>query len=152
MKYSLKIATIKGIQIKVHVTFWLLPVFLAFAFGTSGSGFNFAAAAGGFVFTFALFVCVVLHELGHSFAAVFFGGKVRDIVLLPVGGMARIERMPSGAPYEIIMAVAGPMVNVVILLVLLVAIIASHLIFGWRIDLEKFISMRTFREDGFISV
>jgi len=111
MRYTAKLLTAFGIPVRVHATF---PLALA-AFGAEGyfrAGWTemFTAIA----LVLVIFACVVLHELGHSLRAVRYGVIVRDIVLLPVGGMARVERIPEMPRQEIAIAVCGPAVNVVI--------------------------------------
>lgn len=111
MRYTAKILTAFGIPVRVHATFPLTLV----AFGAEGyfrAGWieMFEAIA----LVLVVFVCVVLHELGHSLRAVRYGVLVRDIVLLPIGGMARVERIPEMPRQEIAIAVCGPAVNVVI--------------------------------------
>jgi Zn-dependent protease/CBS domain-containing protein len=119
MSWSLTIVRIAGIQLRIHVTFLLLIAWLAFGYYAEGGS---AEAAGRVIFILLLFVCVVLHEFGHAFAAKAFGINTPDITLLPIGGVARLERMPEEPMQELIIAVAGPVVNVVIVLVLLVTI------------------------------
>jgi Zn-dependent protease len=100
-----------GIRVSVHWTFWLLPAFVLFAnLGTSSvlsTGMSLAVL-------FAVFGCVALHELGHAAAAKLFGIGTRDIVLYPLGGVANLERMPRNPIQEIVVALAGPAVNVAI--------------------------------------
>ncbi len=122
MSWSLPILRIAGIQLRIHVTFLLLIGWLAFGYYTEGGS---AAAAGRVFFILLLFLCVVLHEFGHAFAAKAFGINTPDITLLPIGGVARLERMPEKPGQELVIALAGPLVNVVIALGLSVAI-------GWR--------------------
>jgi Zn-dependent protease/CBS domain-containing protein len=119
MSWSLPIVRIAGIQLRIHVTFLLLIAWLAFGYYTEGGS---AAAAGRVLFILLLFLCVVLHEFGHAFAAKAFGINTPDITLLPIGGVARLERMPEEPRQELIIAVAGPAVNVVIALGLWLAI------------------------------
>lgn len=118
MSWSLPIFRIAGIQLRIHITFLLLIVWLAFGYYAQGGS---AVAASRVIFVLLLFLCVVLHEFGHAFAAKAFGINTPDITLLPIGGVARLERMPEEPVQELIIAVAGPLVNVVIALGLFVA-------------------------------
>ena len=119
MKGSYRIATVAGIEVRVHFTFLLLLAF--YAFNDYSAGGTKAAMDGG-IFILLLFLCVLLHEFGHAFAARAFGIRTPDITLLPIGGVARLERMPSSPWQELVIALAGPAVNVVIALVLAVLI------------------------------
>jgi len=107
MRWSIQIGRIFGIPIKVHITFLLLLLFVAIAGGQSSVG-NLA----GVVLVCLIFACVVLHELGHSIIAIGYGLKVRDITLLPIGGVASMEDMPEKPSQEIAIALAGPAVSV----------------------------------------
>jgi Zn-dependent protease/CBS domain-containing protein len=118
MGWSLPIFRIAGIQLRIHLTFLLLIAWLAFGYYAEGGS---PAAASRVIFILLLFVCVVLHEFGHAFAAKAFGINTPDITLLPIGGVARLQRMPEEPVQELIIAVAGPMVNVVIALGLFIA-------------------------------
>jgi len=111
MRYTLKLATFFRIPVRVHATFPLVLV----AFGLEGlvRG-GWLEALSSMLFVAMMFVCVVVHELGHSLQARRYGIVVRDIVLLPVGGMARAERIPDDPKQEIVMAVSGPAVNFII--------------------------------------
>jgi len=111
MSWSIPIFRIAGIQLRIHITFLLLVVWLGFVYYATGGS---RAAAGGVMFILLLFLCVVLHEFGHALAAKTFGINTPDITLLPIGGVARLERMPEEPKQELIIAVAGPAVNVVI--------------------------------------
>jgi Zn-dependent protease len=116
MLRSWKLGTIRGIGVHIHWTFWLLMLFYTLtsaAAGGWGAGLLTAALVA------ALFACVVAHEFGHAFAAAAFGIRTYDITLLPIGGVARLERIPEKPLHELIIAVAGPAVNVVIALLLL---------------------------------
>src|SRR6266581_8789344 len=111
MSWSLPIFRIAGIQLRIHITFLLLIAWLAFGYYAEGGS---AVALGRVLFVLLLFVCVVLHEFGHAIAAKNFGINTPDITLLPIGGVARLERMPEEPRQELLVALAGPAVNVVI--------------------------------------
>lgn len=113
MSWSFKLGRIFGIDIKVHLTFALILIWGALNYGGS------AGPLYGLIVTLALFSLVLLHELGHSLAAIGYGIPVRDITLLPIGGLARLERMPEKPLHELVVALAGPAVNVVLALILL---------------------------------
>ncbi|PYL30624.1 MAG: site-2 protease family protein [Verrucomicrobia bacterium] len=111
MSWSLPIIRIAGIQLRIHITFLLLIGWLAFGYYAQGGS---AAAVAGVLVILLLFGCVVLHEFGHAFAAKAFGINTPDITLLPIGGVARLERMPEEPVQELIIAAAGPAVNLII--------------------------------------
>ncbi|MFD1507876.1 site-2 protease family protein [Lacimonas salitolerans] len=115
MSWSFPIGTIRGTEIRIHATFFLLLAWIVAVAGMAGGA---AAAVENLVFILALFACVVLHELGHVFMARRYGIRTPDITLLPIGGLARLERMPEDPKQEIAVALAGPAVNVVIWLIL----------------------------------
>ena len=119
MGWSLPIFRIAGIQLRIHVTFLLLIAWLAFGYYSEAGS---PAALGRVIFILLLFLCVVLHEFGHAFAAKGFGINTPDITLLPIGGVARLERMPEEPHQELVIAIAGPAVNVVIALALALTI------------------------------
>ena len=123
MKGSYRIATVAGIEVRVHFTFLLLLAFYAFNDYTHD---GVKAAVSGATFLLTLFLCVLLHEFGHAFAARAFGIRTPDITLLPIGGVARLERMPASPWQELVIALAGPAVNVVIAAVI-AAVIALRL-------------------------
>jgi len=112
MKWSWRVGTIAGIELKVHATFLLLLVWVGWVHWLQGR--TIGAALNGVFFILALFACVVLHELGHALTARRYGIRTRDIVLLPIGGVARLERIPEEPIRELLVAIAGPAVNVVI--------------------------------------
>ena len=118
MSWSIPLLHVRGIAIKVHVTFVLILVWAAYYWGIE-TGAGLQGALFGVVATLLLFVCVTLHELGHAFQALKYGIKVEDITLLPIGGVARL-RVPDNARQELAIAVAGPAVNVAIAAVLIV--------------------------------
>jgi len=111
MKWSYRIARVSGIDVKIHATFLLLLAWFGWDYYQAG---GLAGAIDGIGFTLLLFLCVLLHEFGHAFAARAFGIRTPDITLLPIGGVARLERMPDKPWQELVVAVAGPAVNVLI--------------------------------------
>ncbi len=117
MSWSINLGTIKGIEIRIHITFFLIIIWAAVE-GLSQPGNGWSRAVFGVLSTCLLFVCVVLHELGHSLIAVHFGGRVRNIILLPIGGVAQMESLPDKPIHELLVAIAGPAVNFAIAAVL----------------------------------
>jgi Zn-dependent protease/CBS domain-containing protein len=111
MGWSLKIARIAGTEIRIHITFLLFLAWLGFVYYRIGGT---EAATRGLLFVILLFLCVLLHEFGHVLAARKFGIPTPDITLLPIGGVARMQRMPDKPAQEIVVALAGPAVNVLI--------------------------------------
>ncbi len=121
MSLSFRLMRVAGIDIRVHASFFLILLLGAFQwreFGPTGALF-------GMLLMILLFACVVLHELGHSLVAQYFGIPVRDIVLLPLGGVAQLERAPDKPMHELLIAAAGPLVNVAIAALLLLGTGAS---------------------------
>jgi Zn-dependent protease len=114
MRWSWRIGRLAGIGIYVHVTFLLIVLWVAF----EEYSFGARAILGALLSIVALFAIVVLHELGHALMARRFGVMTRDIILLPIGGVARLERMPRNPRQELLVALAGPAVNVVLALAL----------------------------------
>ena len=111
MSWSLNIGTIAGTAVRVHVTFLL---FLVWIFAASWVAGGPEAAWQGLIFLLLLFACVVAHEFGHIFTARAFGVSTPDVTLLPIGGVARLERIPEEPYEEFLVAIAGPLVNVAI--------------------------------------
>ncbi len=114
---SFTIGQIQGIDVKVHPTFALVLLWVVYEWGGQSGGV--AAVAFGLVLVALVFGCVVLHELGHAVMAMHFGIRVHDITLVPIGGVARIEHNPTTRSSEILIALAGPAVNVAITMALL---------------------------------
>lgn len=125
MPWSLNIGTIAGTALRLHVTFVL---FLGWLFVASWVADGPQQAWNTLAFLLLLFACVVAHEFGHIFAARAFGIATPDVTLVPIGGVARLERIPEEPRQELIVAVAGPLVNVAIA-ILLVAL-GAHLDIG----------------------
>ncbi len=117
MTWSFPIGRLFGSELRVHVTFFLLLAWIAWAGWAEGGP---QAAAANTVFVLLLFACVIAHEFGHALTARRFGIRTPDVTLLPIGGVARLERMPENPREEILVALAGPAVNVVIFLILFV--------------------------------
>ncbi|MFN2233354.1 MAG: site-2 protease family protein [Anaerolineales bacterium] len=116
MKWSWKIGNFLGIDVYLHTTFFLLIGWLALSYWFQEN--SLVAVVSGVGFILALFASVVFHEYGHALAARRFDVKTRDITLYPIGGVARLERIPEDPKQELWIAIAGPAVNVVIAVVL----------------------------------
>lgn len=115
-RWSRKLVTVAGIDVYVHGTFLLLIAFVAFSDLVAGQGV--AAMVRGTLLILAVFTTVVLHELGHALTARRFGVRTRDITLLPIGGVARLEKMPDRPTQQLLVVLAGPAVNLAIALLL----------------------------------
>lgn len=115
-RYSLNLGKPFGIKVSIHWTFSLLIAWIVFV--TVRQGLGTTQVLMHILFVLTLFVCVVLHEFGHSLTAIRLGGKVQSITLLPIGGMANITKMPEEPKKEFLVSAAGPMVNIVIALLL----------------------------------
>jgi stage IV sporulation protein FB len=122
MRWSYTIARIGGTEVKVHLTFLLLLGWLAYHMWSVAGP---AAAAGYTLFFVAFFLCIVLHEFGHITMARRFGVRTPDVILLPIGGVARLERIPEAPRQELLVALAGPAVTVAIIVVLLAIALAT---------------------------
>ena len=115
MLWSINIGTIAGTAVRIHITFLL---FLGWIFVASWYSGGSEAAWSSLAFMILLFACVLAHEFGHIFTARAFGVATPDVTLLPIGGVARLERIPEKPSEELLVALAGPAVNVVIALAL----------------------------------
>jgi Zn-dependent protease/CBS domain-containing protein len=111
VRWSFHIARIAGIDVKLHGTFILFLAWIGYAYYRVG---GVAAARDAVVLVSLIFLCVLLHEFGHALTARRYGIKTPDITLLPIGGVARLERMPDKPGQEVLVALAGPAVNIVI--------------------------------------
>lgn len=116
--WSLKLFRVRGIQLSVHASFFLLLAWVAYEGWQSGASAGAEYAWLGLVWyvatLIAFFGCVVLHEFGHSFTALHYGIGVRRILLMPIGGMAEFESIPREPSRELLITLAGPAVNFVI--------------------------------------
>jgi Zn-dependent protease/CBS domain-containing protein len=122
MQWSYRIGRIAGTDIKVHVTFLLLIAWIAWSrYQMAGP----AAALDATFFFLALFLCIVLHEFGHILMARRFGVRTPDVLLLPIGGVARLERIPDEPKQELLIAIAGPAVTLAIIVLLYPIVVLS---------------------------
>lgn len=125
MNRSLHLGTYFGIPVKVHWSFSFTLVLIGFIGFSNGMDIKGTLTLGALVMT--LFLCVVLHEYGHALTARRFGIKTRDIILSPIGGIARLEDLPERPLHEMLIAIAGPLVNIVIAFFLI-----GLLVFGFN--------------------
>lgn len=112
MKYSLSLGSIFGIKVQIHWTFLILLGWIVLSNMRAGAGMQQTIWA--VLFILAIFACVTFHEFGHALAAKRFGIVTKDITLLPIGGLARLESIPEKPKEELIVALAGPLVNILI--------------------------------------
>lgn len=123
MPWSWKLARIAGIDVYLHATFFMVIAWITLIYWNQSH--SVAAVAEGVGFILALFGCVVLHEFGHALTAARYGIRTRDITLFPIGGLARLERIPDVPLQELWVALAGPAVNAVIAILLFAWLQAS---------------------------
>src|SRR5437588_4153331 len=116
MSWSVNIGRIAGTAVRIHITFLLFLIWVWVASYVSGGT---QAAWTGLLFMVLLFLCVLAHEFGHIFVARAFGVETTDVTLLPIGGVARLARIPEEPGQEFLIAIAGPAVNVAIALILM---------------------------------
>ncbi len=127
MGTSLTLFQIRGIDVRVHWSFALILVYGAVSYAASGNTF-IGGALYGVLVILLLFLCVTLHEFGHALVAQHYGIKVPTITLLPIGGVASLERMPDKPVQELLIAIAGPLVNfaLVFLMVPILLLVAGY--------------------------
>ncbi len=127
MKWSFSIGRAFNIDVRIHATFFLLLIWVAVTDMAAGASVAETISSIGFIL--ALFACVTLHEFGHALAARRYGVTTRDVTLLPIGGIARLERMPEKPSQEFVVAIAGPLVNaaIAIILALTIAVSGTHM-------------------------
>jgi len=119
MSWSLTIGRLFGVAIRVHITFVMFLVWIGLAaFHSRGA----EAALESVVYIVLIFVCVIMHEFGHILVARRYGIETDEVTLLPIGGVASLHRMPDTPSRELAVAIAGPLVNLVIAAALVVAI------------------------------
>jgi Zn-dependent protease/CBS domain-containing protein len=130
MSWSFRLARILGTDVKVHFTFVLLLGYLYFSVRTTEGS---EAALTIVVYFLALFLCVLLHEFGHILMARRFGIRTPDVILLPIGGVARLERLPEEPKQEFLIALAGPAVTLAIAagIGLWLSATGVHLVWPW---------------------
>lgn len=124
MKWQWKLGRFAGIDVFVHATFLLLVGWVGYSHWLESQ--DWGKVLNGILFILALFLCVVLHEYGHALTARRYGIKTRDITLYPIGGMARLERMPERPVEELWVALMGPAVNLVVAAVLFVYLVSTN--------------------------
>jgi len=118
--WSWEVAEVAGIRVLVHATFLLLVAWFAVVYWAEEG--SLVRVASGIAFLLLLFGCVLLHELGHALTARRFGFPTREITLLPIGGIARLERMPDDPQQSLWITLAGPAVNIAIAATIFVAL------------------------------
>lgn len=138
--WSISLGRIAGTELRIHVTFILLILWFAISAGMSG---GVAAAIDAVAFTLTIFGCVLLHEYGHALTARRYGIRTRDITLLPIGGVASIERMPEKPHQELLVALAGPAVNIAIAVLLFA-------VFGATVDIDNSSGAIDFHKADFV--
>ncbi len=130
MRWSIAVARVAGIKVYAHVTFVIFLVWIALAGYWRG---GLPAALSSTLFMVLLFGIVVLHELGHALTARYFGIRTREIILLPIGGIARLERIPRKPIQEFWVALAGPAVNVALAGLLYLVIVFQRAAVDWQL-------------------
>jgi len=143
MKGVLKLGQVSGIKIEVHWTFTLILLWVVFLDLQSGG--NATSSLLNVVLILVLFFCVVLHELGHALTAKKFNIETQKITLLPIGGVAMLDKMPENPKQELLVALAGPAVNVVIAMMLLLVIPLKSYVGLQPEEIEQLLSLLSFQ-------
>ena len=117
MKGAFRIAKVAGIPVEVHWSFVLMIFYIIYIGQSRGMDWGTTMWLG--ILMLSIFFCVVLHEFGHALTARRFGVKTKDIILSPIGGVARLEKLPEKPIHEFYVAAAGPLVNLLIAIILL---------------------------------
>lgn len=132
---AFRLLTLAGIPIKIHWTFSLLLAWLGYVVYSEGLAYSQAMFF--FLLILGLFTCVIAHEYGHALVARRYGIPTRDIFILPIGGLARLEYLPPEPKKEMIIAIAGPLVNLLIALLLSSILWVTGEISFWK-DIRSF--------------
>ncbi|MDG1872337.1 MAG: site-2 protease family protein [Mariniblastus sp.] len=119
----LKLGRILGIDIFLHWSFFLAPAYLILAWRSEGLPWSMVVVMLGLLL--AVFTCVLIHEYGHALMARHFGVQTKDIIITPIGGLARLTRMPRRPLEELMITIAGPAVNLVIAFLLGIYLLAT---------------------------
>lgn len=146
MKANLNLGSVSGIKIKVHWTFFFLILWIVF--DELKRGGNIDSILFNVVFVLAVFFCVVMHELGHALTAKHFGINTKKITLLPIGGMASLDKIPESPKQEFLVVMAGPMVNIFIAIILAFIISVQEII---RLNISEYLDMlKSFTLENFL--
>lgn len=147
MKTRYKIGVFAGIPVYVHFTFLLLLAFFGWiSYGDSGSvGYALLMV----VYIITIFSCIVLHEYGHALTAKRFDVKTKDIIVLPIGGVARLERMPDKPWQEFLIAINGPLVNVAIAVIIMGVMSFTH---SWATVREQIFPVQAMSDSFWMNV
>jgi len=146
MKANLNLGSVSGIKIKIHWTFLFLILWIVF--DELKRGGNIDSILFNVVFVLAVFFCVVMHELGHALTAKHFGINTKKITLLPIGGMASLDKIPESPKQEFLVVMAGPMVNIFIAIILAFIISVQEII---RLNISEYLDMlKSFTLENFL--
>ena len=126
MNFSWKLGQLCGIDVYLHWSFLIVPTWVALT--TLATGAALASAVSAIIYILAVFGCVLLHELGHALMAHHYGIATRDITLLPIGGLARLEGMPQNPRQELAIALAGPSVNLAIAVAIGIGMLCGNVV------------------------